>query len=345
MRNLFTRANRALVSFVVVALLGAAALAADKPFSDVPGGTDHALIKRYTGSTLIGAKVADWGQAVMPLGLPQDANKDLLAAKKMVEGQVTRLVYLAPVGKAPLEVFRNHQQALDAAGFKTLYACDRDCAYLYFAWSKADAPYQGLAWSNGAIRQAGGDGRYNVDAPLSHDDARMLVGTITQGGQDLSVLLYTSAAVNPGTKQAATYITIVAPKAMPTGQVTVDASAMQSGLQTDGKVALYGLFFETGKADVKAESKPQLDQMAKLLQAQPTLKVLIVGHTDNQGAIDANLSLSQRRAQAVVDALAKGYAIDVKRLIARGVANLAPVASNAAEAGRAKNRRVELVLP
>jgi OmpA-OmpF porin, OOP family len=115
-------------------------------------------------------------------------------------------------------------------------------------------------------------------------------------------------------------------------------------LQADGKIALYGLFFDTGKAEVKAESKPQLDEMAKLLQGQPALKVYIVGHTDSQGGLEANLALSQQRAQAVVAALAGAYKVDAKRLQARGVASLAPVASNANDAGRARNRRVELVI-
>jgi OmpA-OmpF porin, OOP family len=85
--------------------------------------------------------------------------------------------------------------------------------------------------------------------------------------------------------------------------------------------------------------------MAKLLQSQPALKVYIVGHTDNQGALDPNVTLSQQRAQAVASALAAApYKIDARRMVARGVASLAPVASNAADDGRARNRRVELVL-
>jgi outer membrane protein OmpA-like peptidoglycan-associated protein len=108
-------------------------------------------------------------------------------------------------------------------------------------------------------------------------------------------------------------------------------------------VALYGIYFDTGKAELKPESRPQLDEMGKLLQAQPALKVYIVGHTDNQGSLEANLQLSQQRAQAVVAALAGTYKIDAKRLQARGVANLAPLAGNGNDAGRARNRRVELV--
>ncbi|MDB5848590.1 MAG: outer membrane protein precursor, partial [Rhodoferax sp.] len=104
------------------------------------------------------------------------------------------------------------------------------------------------------------------------------------------------------------------------------------------------IYFDTGKSEVKAESRPQLEEMAKLLQSQPALKVYVVGHTDNQGTLDANLTLSQQRAQVVGAALASGYKIDARRIATKGVASLAPVASNAADPGRARNRRVELVV-
>jgi outer membrane protein OmpA-like peptidoglycan-associated protein len=84
--------------------------------------------------------------------------------------------------------------------------------------------------------------------------------------------------------------------------------------------------------------------MAKALQAQPKMKVFIVGHTDDQGEFEANMTLSQKRAQAVADALANKYGIAANRMLPRGVANMAPVASNASDEGRAKNRRVELVV-
>ena len=83
----------------------------------------------------------------------------------------------------------------------------------------------------------------------------------------------------------------------------VDAKALQGGLEAEGKVALYGIYFDTGKAELKPESRPQLDEMGKLPQAQPALKVYIVGHTDNQGSLEANLQLAAACA-AVVAALA-----------------------------------------
>lgn len=336
-----TRTRRTLAA-AALALLPLGAFAATPP-ADVPGGADHAMVKRFTGSTLIGYQRSDWDQALLPLSARESGDgRSQLLDKRVVEGQRTRLVYLAPLGKTPLEVQRNYEAALQGAGLKKLYACDADCSGLYFAWTKTARIDTGLTWSKGTI-PSGGGGAYGVESPYRHD-GRMLVGSLTQGGREVFVLLYTSTAAADDTRIAATYLEIVETRPMATGQVTVDAKAMQGGLQADGKVALYGIYFDTGKAELKPESKAQLDEMAKLLQAQPALKVYIVGHTDNQGALDANVALSQQRAQAVAAALGSAYKIDTKRLQARGVASLAPVATNATDDGRARNRRVELVV-
>ena len=338
----FCVARLAVGLFALGAALASAQAAGTFP-PDAVGSADHPLIKRFNGSALIGYKVSDWDQTTLPTSLSED--KDKLKNKLAVEGKITRLMYLSPQGKTPLEVFRNYEQALNAAGFKKKFACENDCADTYFAWGRAihDSELQAtMKWSTGGIPAVSGS-PYQITWPITYEGGRLLVGSIAKGGQELSVLVYTSFAHSSQTNSAVTYIEIVEPKAMPTGQVAVDARAMQSGLQSDGKVALYGLYFDTGKAEVKPESKPQLDEMAKVLQAQPALKVYIVGHTDSQGVLDANLALSQQRAQAVVAALTGSYKIDPKRLQARGVASLVPVSANASDEGRARNRRVELV--
>jgi outer membrane protein OmpA-like peptidoglycan-associated protein len=120
---------------------------------------------------------------------------------------------------------------------------------------------------------------------------------------------------------------------------------MAKGLGETGHIALYGLYFDTDKAVIKPESRPTLDQIAKLLSGHPGLNVYIVGHTDSQGKPAYNLDLSRRRAEAVAEDLARNYGIAKTRLSTAGVGLLAPVGSNATEAGRALNRRVELVQP
>ncbi len=125
----------------------------------------------------------------------------------------------------------------------------------------------------------------------------------------------------------------------------VDAAAMAKGLGETGHIALYGIYFDTDKAVIKPESRPTLEQIAKLLAGQPQLNVFIVGHTDSQGTFDYNLDLSRRRAEAIAQELVKSYRIAQPRLRTAGVGLLAPIGSNASEAGRALNRRVELVAP
>ena len=114
-------------------------------------------------------------------------------------------------------------------------------------------------------------------------------------------------------------------KPMQTGQVQVlDMAAMQKSLAESGRVAVYGVYFDTDKAEVKPESKAALDEMGKLLNANPNLKVCVVGHTDNQGTLAGNMDLSQKRADAVVKALEAGYKIPAARLSPRGVASRWP---------------------
>jgi OOP family OmpA-OmpF porin len=125
--------------------------------------------------------------------------------------------------------------------------------------------------------------------------------------------------------------------------VVADATALSNDIRAKGHVAVYDIHFDTGKAVVKPESKPALDEVAKLLKADPALKLWVVGHTDSVGKVDDNMRLAQARGEAVVAELVGAYGIAAGRLKGYGVGPLAPVAGNDDEAGRAKNRRVDLV--
>lgn len=330
---------------ITALLLAAAAVTAHaERGADVPGAADHPLIKRFAGSWLAGQRVVEWDSAAVP-ATPEFQKADKYRFKELVEleGKVTQTVYIAPRGKAALEVWRNYQQALTAAGFKPRFVCERDCSDLYFAWTRQLQPTKGFVWAKGDIDTPTGS-RYSLTSAISHDDGRMLVGSLGKPGHEATVLVYSSLAANATTGQVATYVQVVEPKAMETGQVSVDPAALQAGLAAEGRVTLTGLFFDTGRTELKPESRAQLDAMVELLKNQPTLKAWVVGHTDNVGSFEANEKLSLARAQAVVAALtAAPYKLDAKRLLAKGLASLAPVAGNGDEAGRARNRRVELV--
>lgn len=126
--------------------------------------------------------------------------------------------------------------------------------------------------------------------------------------------------------------------------VVVSAEQIAKSIADEGKAVFYGLYFDTDKAVLKPESAPTLTEMAKWLKANPTNNVFIVGHTDMQGAVPHNLQLSKARGAAVVEALVKQHGIKAERLSGEGVGPFAPMSNNTSDAGRGKNRRVEMVL-
>ena len=138
------------------------------------------------------------------------------------------------------------------------------------------------------------------------------------------------------------WLTIVEKQGM-VQEIVADAATFGKGLEAVGHVAVEGIYFDTGKSEVKPESRPALGEVATLLASNATLKLLVVGHTDSVGSFEANMKLSQARAEAVVQALVQGHGVAPARLRAQGAGPIAPVASNRTEEGRAKNRRVELV--
>jgi OOP family OmpA-OmpF porin len=139
------------------------------------------------------------------------------------------------------------------------------------------------------------------------------------------------------------YILTIVEKAGMAQEMIASAAAFADGLKATGHIAVDGILFETGKSALKPESDPAITEVAKLLKEDAGLSLYVVGHTDNVGALEGNMKLSQDRAQAVVQALIKTHGIAATRLKAFGDGPYAPVSSNDAETGRAKNRRVELV--
>ena len=329
---------RLFLSFVL--LIAGAAYAQMK---DKPGGKDHPLVSRYEGSILNNFGSISFEQVNLPLARYESTTGPAKPSKSLrVEGKVLNYDYWGPAGKSDLEVFKNYQTALTKSGFTLMFVCDepRRCEADGLGEFAAD-------WSNRPTTFLGGYSPTSRYEKNSNYPPRFLVAQLKRAQGDV----YVNLTVQPpsSTQQNKNmggpyFLQVIEAQAMRTDAVTVDANAMQKGLSADGKIALYGVLFDTGSAVVKPESKAQLDEMARLMTSNAAAKFFIVGHTDNVGELQSNTLLSQRRADAVAASLAQVYKIDSRRLIARGVANVSPVASNEADAGRSKNRRVELVL-
>jgi outer membrane protein OmpA-like peptidoglycan-associated protein len=315
---LMTVSRKNLAMLVLIPLLSImAAASAHAQTRDVAGAKDFPGIGRFGGSVITGYVVKDFDAARMQAAAFKDGQP---ADARRLEGRVTRIAYRTKPGPSILEVSRNFETQLAKAGFTTLLACDTDAGGAIPFTEAVDALPVPQMWVDGF--------NYHYYAGRKEDGGREIYARVlvSQNNQDITAQL-----------------TIAELKAIENKMV--DAAAMAKGLGETGHIALYGIYFDTDKATLKPESRPTLEQIAKLLTTQPQLNVFIVGHTDNQGAYDYNVDLSRRRAEAVAAELARSYRIAPARLRTAGVGFLAPVGSNASDSGRALNRRVELVSP
>ena len=284
---------------------------------DVQGARDFPGIGRFGGSVITGYQVKDFDAARMQAAAFKDGQP---ADARRIEGKITRIAYRTPPGPSILEVSRNFETQLAKAGFETLLACDTDaCGGIPFTEAVEALPIPQM-WVDG----------FNYHYYAGHKS-------------EAGIETYASVIVSENNREITAQLTVAVAGAI--ANKMVDAAAMAKGLGDTGHIALYGIYFDTDKAVLKPESRPTLEQIAKLLGGQPQLNVFIVGHTDNQGNFDYNLDLSRRRAEAIAAELAKTYRIAPARLRTAGVGFLAPIGSNATDAGRALNRRVELVTP
>ena len=229
-------------------------------------------------------------------------------------------------GRSSLEVLTNYDLALKAKGFQTVFTCaDKAC----FKGSMNDLYLleQQLDPTNGLSTAYSGHARYllsKLDRPEGH--------------------VYASVFAGEDNSQTVVFVRVLEAKSMETDRIAViKAADMQAGLETNGRINLYGIQFDFDQATIKGESKPTLDEIAKLLTDKPDLKLDVVGHTDSVGTETYNLDLSNRRAGNVVAALIGTYGIDQAQLSSRGAGMSQPIASNDSDDGRAKNRRVELI--
>lgn len=269
----------------------------------------HPMITAYPGSELEAPpQVSAFDEYEIPVG--KMAGGASMPSKK-VEGKVTMFYYRNPNGRSVLEVFRNYEAAFTEAGFTPLFTC------------------RGTA-ECGDPRPIKGLGRVPYDSQSRYFAA---IRSTPAG------VVHVAMHIEPNSS----WFVIVEGKPMETGMAKVTAEALGKDIMSEGHVAVYDILFDTAKADLKPESMAALEQIAAMLAKNASLNLYVVGHTDNMGTLAQNIDLSKRRAAAVVAALTTKHKIAATRLTADGVGPLAPVASNDAESGRAKNRRVELV--
>ena len=300
---------------------------------DVAGSADHPLVTRFPGSVITWYETQNYEPYSIAIG-PVTGYRSIDEWLD-VAGRVTRINYTLQGERGFYEVYANYLNAAKRAGFEVLAeGFDKQSSvrgavgqrgFMGVHYGKNVTPPGASTLLQGSAT-SGGSGYFAAKLNRPQGTVFLVVG-VTQYKQDEIVAL----------------VDIIEQKVMEDNLVNVDADAMSKDIDLYGKVALYGIYFDHDKATVKPESEPALAEIAKLLKKRPNLNLYVVGHTDLVGSLEYNINLSRQRAEAVVAALTKSHGIAAARLIPQGVGPLVPVMSNGDDAGRAKNRRVELV--
>ena len=289
---------------------------------DVPNSKDHELLSRYEGAWINKYIHKEFDELTYPTSSALvDNNK--LKDPKTAAGEITMIEYDVPDGVTATQIFLTYQTQLTKAGFKTVFSCrNQECGNMPGHYLRTYVEGKSSQIGNSMIASKGS---VLVASGTYEDNLYTVVLTVGDYNQDTRYILE-----------------IVKSEQLDTDKV--DVATVSDQLETDGKFAFYGILFELNSATLQAESAEALQVMADYLKANPSQKVLIVGHTDNTGELEHNMTLSQKRSAQVAAELALKYGVESTQMTAVGVGMSSPVATNKSEEGRALNRRVELVL-
>lgn len=287
-----------------------------EPLSEDEKANDHELLPRYPGAKLFKHEKVDTQTVTLPFAITESDKAPL-----QLTGDLGRHTYTI-ANVSTLKVYENYKAALSKAGFSFISRCElTQC---------------------GSEKQANDLGDQVALTGSVYNWYRQPYYLLAQKGQGAGST-YVALFIGSYEDTVGVQQIVLKERQVQTGLVTVNADQLKQQLDAEGKVLIYGIYFDTGKAVIKSESKPALDAIAELMKRNGELLLYVVGHTDDTGDSAANLQLSAARANSVVDALTSGYNVPPHRLQAQGVGPFAPAADNLSEAGKQKNRRVELV--
>ncbi|HDQ26188.1 MAG TPA: DUF4892 domain-containing protein [bacterium] len=313
------------VLLIVLFSLAAAAAAQN----DIKGSADHPALSRYPDARIMYYTAKEYDEYRLITGKKE--GRDTPAKGERLEGKVTQITYAAPAERSTLEIFRNYEAALKKAGFETLFSGRSDD--------------MGSRWIDDFIGAAVRAPKDSIGADpgtrLNRSDFHYLAAK--KDGGDKVIYVAVCSALGWFQKFPIVQVDIIEAKPMDTGLIKADASAFEKAIKEKGTVPVYGIFFDTARAEIKPGSEQVLKEIAALLKKNTKLNIYVVGHTDNTGQYESNMELSKKRAESVVSVLAGEYGINRERLQPAGVGPVAPVASNTTPEGKEKNRRVELV--
>jgi len=293
----------------------------------------HAQARDLFGLELPGAasETGRHSEAASAEPFPVRAYQGVDTPRIMAEGDIERVAYrLSGTSLTSHQMISALREQLEAQGFDILFSC-------------ADTVCGGF------------DFRYLLDLlpePAMHVDLGDYQYLVAQDDSERVVSVLTSRAPTSGFVQITTVVPSDAPPVELTQPDSTDVlpqlaqptGALATQLESRGRVVLGDLAFDTGAATLGAGPFASLQSLASYLMTHPEVRIVLVGHTDNVGALDSNTALSRKRAQSVRQRLISRYGVSSAQISAEGIGYLAPLVSNSSEDGREQNRRVEAVI-
>ncbi len=307
--------NKSLFFLILISLISANAFSADNP-------KDHSLISRFEGFKIDKRVDVQFDRYELPLGPSKNQNE--FGDKKILDGKVTKIFYVHSGQNKPslFQLFNSYNEVFREKEVEVLYSCFKDECGIREMDLVRTAVYK----------------KRLLNQFMQFGSHAFHAARITQGDKTVYAALYFKDEKG----NIAYEMDFIEVEAMNTGNISV--ADIGKGIEETGKLAFYRLYFDTGKATLKSSAKSELSLMADYLTQNMDKRYYIVGHTDNIGQYQFNLSLSLERARSIIDELKQQFKLDVTNLTAVGVGPVSPVAANSSKKGQAQNRRVELVL-
>ena len=279
------------------------------------------------GAVLTAETRRDAEDYALPTGPAQGGPPPVAPIMGRVETRAWRIDPDAPTAAGLIAPLR---AALETAGFELLLDCAaRACGGFDFRFGTEVLPPPAMHVDLGNFRFLSA----RRDTPQGPEAVGALASR-TGGTGHLQLITVMPEGAAPAS---------LSPTA-PSLVATPSEGELATALSREGNAVLEGVEFAPGAATLGPRDSPALPALAAWLEANPDRRVVLVGHTDMTGALDANIALSRRRAEAVRERLLRDHGLNRDRIDAQGAGWLAPRASNATKAGRAANRRVEVIV-
>ena len=297
---------------------------------DIKGANDNPLISRFVGSFIKYSNTVTWNTYILPVSKIRNEGGSKNWEKKLkLEGEVNRIQYVTTKENTTSLVYLNYVNALKKSNWNILFKGldDNELGNESYEWSYylfGDEGYQLSSKFGSKFNLWGSEHAYIAAKFVEADTSYYSSIYIIEKDDQIIINQDIIKIANPDLD-------------------LVTAKIMTEKIIENGHVILDGIYFDTGKFVILDKSNDALKNTAEYLNANKNKNFFVVGHTDNVGKFQLNMILSENRAKAVLIKLISDYGVNPDQIKAYGLANLSPMISNKSEAGKAKNRRVEIV--